>query len=58
MDRQLPVSLLPDFERTEVEATIASASHSDAQQVVSRLLARANDCLQDPETPGCPVVYK
>jgi protein phosphatase len=55
---QLPVSLLPDFERTEVEATIASASHSDALQVVSRLLARANDCLQDPETPGCPVVYK
>lgn len=53
---ELPVSLLPDFERTEVEATIASASHSDAQQVVSRLLARANDCLQNPATPGCPVV--
>jgi len=55
---QLPVSLLPDFERTEVEATIASASHVDAQQVVGRLLARANDCLQTPETPGCPVVTK
>jgi len=52
---QLPVTLLPDFERTEVEATIASASHSDAQQVVNRLLARANDCLQNPSTPGCPV---
>lgn len=53
---QLSVDLLPDFERTEVEATIASASHGDAQQVVSRLLARANDCLQNPATPGCPVV--
>lgn len=53
---QLPVELLPEFERTEVEATIASTSHDDAQQVVNRLLARANDCLQHPQTPGCPVV--
>lgn len=55
---ELPVGLLPDFERTEVEGTIASTSQSDAQQVVSRLLARANDCLLNPQTPGCPVVYQ
>lgn len=53
---ELPVGLLPDFERTEVESTIASTSHSDAEQVVSRLQARADACLQTPKTPGCPVV--
>ena len=53
---ELPVGLLPDFERTEVESTIASTSHSDAAQVVSRLQARADACLQTPKTPGCPVV--
>jgi len=55
---ELPVALLPDFERTEVESTIASTSHSDAAQVVSRLQARADACLQAPKTPGCPVVTK
>lgn len=52
----VPVAVLPDFERTEVEATIASTSHSDAQQVIGRLQARVNACLQKPSTPGCPVV--
>lgn len=54
----LPVSLLPDFERTKVQATIAASSNADAGQILDRLLARAATCVQNPSTPGCPVAQQ
>ena len=54
----LRVAQLPDFERAELEATIASNSHAAAQQIVQRLQARADACRSNPKTPGCPAVIK
>ena len=52
----LAVAELPDFERTQVVATIDSGTHGDAQAAVARLQARADMCKGAPTTPGCPVV--
>jgi protein phosphatase len=52
----LNVGELPDFERTQVVATIDSGTHGDAQAAVARLQARADMCKGTPSTPGCPVV--
>lgn len=52
----LKVDELPDFERTQVKATIDSGNRSDAQTAVARLQARADACKASPTSPGCPVV--
>lgn len=52
----LSVDALPDFERAQVQATIDSGNQSDAQTAVARLQARADDCITNPTTPGCPVI--
>ncbi len=48
------VDSLPDFEAMQVEATIATDSLAEAQQVVQRLSERADQCVAVPSTPGCP----
>jgi protein phosphatase len=45
---------LPDFEAMQVEATIATDTLANAQQVVQRLSERAAQCTAVPTTPGCP----
>ena len=51
----IAVASLPEYERDELANTIGASSRSDADQIVSRLRAEAEQCLTAKPTPaGCP----
>lgn len=52
---QVSIDDLPAFERKQVLHTIDAATHDEALASVARLAIRANECIANPQTPGCGV---
>lgn len=52
----LPVTELPAYERDQVTGTIFADSHAGAVATVTRLRARAQQCVTQPTMAGCPGV--